>query len=120
MTARHLNSRGIHVDSEGMAHANDEMRNDPARKAAIKARIEEVQAAYAKAHELVAEAVAVLNTVGYIDPDEDALARRGRDAVARALTTLDQDSASVMKEPNDTYLGNKAAFGAPYGWTPES
>lgn len=118
MTER-LNHRGLIVTDEGGVRANDEMRNDPARRAAVRAQIEKRQAAYDKAHRLVAEAAAIFNTLGYIDPDDDTIVRRGRDAVARAATILDQDSATVMEEPNEGYIGNKAAFGHPYGWTPE-
>lgn len=103
-----------------MTTYSDEMRNDPARKAAVAERIGEVQVAFSNAHDLLRQAQAAFAAAGHIDPDEDALAARCQSALSIALIKFDSDARFIMAEHNDNYLGNQAAKGLPLGWEPQS
>lgn len=98
---------------------SDQMRNDPARKAAVKERDEEIQAAFSNAHDLLRQAQAAFAAAGHIDPHEDALAARCQSALWHALHQFDGDARFIMAETNDTALGNRAARGLPLGWESE-
>jgi hypothetical protein len=93
-----------------------EWRNDPVRRAAVKAQIEARQAVFAKAQALVEEAAMMLYRLGPVD--DDAILDRCVKKVGLAHVQMKGDADSVMKEPNDTYIGNRAASGSPVGWTP--
>lgn len=101
-----------------MTHADKDMRHDPARCAAIKAQIEQRQAAFAQAHELVTQAAALMMGLG--DLSDDPLTERCASAVAFARIKMDGDARQVLAEPTETYIGNRAAFGSPVGWTPNT
>lgn len=107
-----------YYDDDGvpMRRANSEWRNDPQRREAARVRLAEISDAFEAAHAHLQAAVAAFATVGVLDPNEDAIAERCQRALRMTLTRFDSDAQSVTEEPNDTYLGNKAAFG--YAWSP--
>lgn len=104
----------------GEAHRlQEEMRNDPARKAAINDRITEIQDAFANAHDLLRQARAALDTAVGNDLIADPLTARCLDALSSTLHRFDGDARFVMAEPTDAYVGNKACQGLPRGYEPE-
>lgn len=91
--------------------ANDEWRNDPERREAARARLAEISEAFEAAHAHLKQAVAAFSKAGVLDPNDDAIAERCQRALRMTLIRFDTDAQSVTEEPNDTYIGNKAAFG---------
>jgi hypothetical protein len=94
----------------------EERRNDPARKQAIADLIASRQAAWTEAMAHLAAAEEALRAVGSMQ--DDALMGRSADALFLAGIKIRRDEKLFMKEPNDCYLGNRAAAGHPIGWTP--
>lgn len=94
------------------------MRRDPARLAAVKAQIEERQAAFAKAQALIDEAAAVMSALGSVE-DDPLVARCVKDIRSTSLHFAN-DARFIMETPSETYLGNRAAAGSPIGWAPDA
>lgn len=106
------------ANDDDWVRANEDMRNDPERRAAIEAQIKRRQAVFTQARELLAQADALLRGLGPLS--DDALVERCAQAVFRARIQMDGDARQILEEPTATYVGNKAAFGSPIGWTPNS
>lgn len=91
--------------------ANAEWRRDPERREAARARLAEISDAFEAAHAHLKQAVAAFSAAGVLNPHEDAIAERCQRALVSALVRFDRDAPTLTEAPNDTYLGNKAAFG---------
>ena len=112
MQSTHSPYSNAHEDDDAYTRrADSNWRDDPERREAARTRIEEIQSAFDQAHEHLKQAVAAFDAVGALDPNEDALAARCQKALRLAAIRFAGDASMVMEAPNDTYLGNKAAFG---------
>jgi hypothetical protein len=94
--------------------ANEEWRNDPERRAAVAAQIRQRQEVFEEAFEHVKEANRLLRSLGYVT--DDPILARSQGEVIRAHQRLSSDRDWIMDEPNETYIGNRAAFGSPTGY----
>lgn len=97
------------MDIHAELAAVEDRRNDPLRRAAVRAHVEQKQAAYVHAQALVAEAARVLSAVD-AGPVYDPIFMRGQQVVARAAMMLDRDAKLALAEPTETYIGNHAAM----------
>lgn len=108
-------------DNDGWRHANDEWRNDPERRAEWERVFAQRAEAFKAALAHVAKANEILYSVGhYMGSDNgggNAIWNRSLDAVSRCRSSLLHDERFITDEPNETLIGNYAAFGRPTDWT---
>jgi hypothetical protein len=105
-------------DYDDYARADETMRCDPARLAAVAAQDERVREAYAKAHKALNEAYNVVALLSHSDRHAIPLAARGFAAIEAAAVRFANDAPLVLVPANECALGNRAAFGAPTDWSP--
>lgn len=91
-------------------------RHDPVRRAAVRAQIEERQAIFRRAQDLIAQAASLMYSAGRVE--DDAIFERCVSAVGSANARMSSDAQSILTPPSDTYIGNMAAAGSPIGWKP--